>query len=296
MLIVYVDGKYVPREEARVSVFDRGYLYGDGVFEGIRAYCGRVFKLEEHVDRLFRSAHVLLLDIPLSREEVIEVILETCRRNNIHDGYIRMVVSRGVGDLGLDPRKCEKATTVVIASRIQLYPQELYETGMKIMTVPTRRNHHEALNPRIKSLNYLNNIMAKIEANLVGYNEVLMLSQDGYVVEGSSDNIFIVRQGSLITPPTFMGALQGITRDVVIELARARGIQVKEEIFTRFDVHTADECFLTGTACEVIPVTQCDGRSIGEGQPGPITAQIMEDFRELRSTTGTPISPPGGDG
>ncbi len=291
-MIIYINGDYVPQEEARVSVLDRGYLYGDGVFEGIRAYNGRVFKLEEHIDRLFDSAHVLLLDIPLTPEELTGAVLETCRRNAITDGYIRIVVSRGVGDLGLDPNKCKKSTVVIIADRIQLYPEELYRSGMKIMTVPTRRNHHEALNPRLKSLNYLNNIMAKIEANLLGYNEVLMLSQEGYVAEGSSDNVFIVKDGCVITPPTFMGALKGITRDVVMELAAARGASAREEIFTRFEVYTADECFLTGTACEVIPVTECDGRRIGGGDPGPITREIISDFQELRQREGTPI--PGG--
>jgi len=275
-------------------VFDRGYLYGDGVFEGIRAYNGRVFKLPEHVERLYQSAGAILLSIPLTPEEMTDVIARTCGRNGIHDGYIRVVVSRGVGDLSLDPDRCEEPTVVVIADTIQLYPEELYDSGMRIMTVATRRNHHEALNPRIKSLNYLNNIMAKIEANLAGYNEVLMLNQEGYVVECTGDNIFLVSDGDVITPPTYTGALKGITRDVVMDLARDRGLAVREEPFTRFDVYTADECFLTGTACELMPVVACDGRRAGAGRPGPITRQLIEDFRRLTRTSGTPII--GADG
>lgn len=288
---VYVNGDLVPSTEARVSVFDHGYLYGDGVFEGIRAYSGRVFRLEEHIDRLYQSARVLMLDIPMSREDMIEAVLETCRVNGLSDAYIRLVVSRGAGDLGLDPRKCLNATVVIIADHIQLYPEELYQQGMRIMTVPTRRNHHEALNPRIKSLNYLNNIMAKMEANLAGYNEVLMLNQEGYVVECTGDNIFLVAGEDLITPPAFVGALKGITRDAVMDLARGRGINVREDVFTRFDVYTADECFLTGTAAELIPVIECDGRPIGQGVPGPMTAELLADFTELARSTGTPIYP-----
>ncbi len=293
MRLVYLNGEFVPENEAKVSVFDHGYLYGDGVFEGIRAYNGRVFKLEEHIDRLFLSARVIMLDIPFSREEMIAATVETCRRNNLNDAYIRIVVSRGQGDLGLDPSKCREPVVVIIADQVQLYPAELYQVGMRIMTVPTRRNHHEALNPRIKSLNYLNNIMAKIEANLAGYNEVLMLNQEGYVVECTGDNIFIVSEGKVITPPSYVGALKGITRGAVMDLARDREIPVVEEIFTRFDVYSADECFLTGTAAEVIPVIQCDGRMIGDGTPGPVTGILLDDFTQLTGSTGTPISDAG---
>ncbi len=289
---VYVNGDFVPAERASVSVFDHGYLYGDGVFEGIRAYNGRVFKLVEHVDRLYQSAHVLMLNIPLTRDEMIEAVLATCRVNDLSDAYVRLIVSRGAGDLGLDPRKCTRPSIVIIADHIQLYPEELYQEGMRIMTVPTRRNHHEALNPRLKSLNYLNNIMAKIEAAAAGYSEVLMLNQDGYVVECTGDNIFLVCGGELLTPPASCGILKGITRAAVMDLARARGIGVTEELFTRYEVYTADECFLTGTAAELIPVIQCDGRSIGGGIPGPITAQLRSDFTQLTRSSGTCIGQP----
>ncbi len=300
-MLIYLNGEYVTQNEARVSVFDRGYLYGDGVFEGVRAYNGRVFKLQEHVQRLYQSAGAILLEIPMAPEEMSEAIVETCRRNGIHDGYIRVVVSRGSGDLGLNPETCGDPTVVIIADTIQLYPTELYEKGMRIMSVPTRRNHHEALNPRIKSLNYLNNIMAKIEGNLAGYNEVIMLSQDGYVVECTGDNIFIVTEDTIVTPPSFVGIVKGITRGVVIDTAGAYDIPVREELFTRYDVHSADECFLTGTACEVIPVIECDGRTIGSGIPGPITRQMISEFNYLVRSTGTPIARPrvadvGGEG
>ncbi len=289
---VYVNGDFVPADRASVSVFDHGYLYGDGVFEGIRAYNGRVFRLVEHVDRLYQSAHVLMLNIPLARDEMIEAVLETCRVNDLSDAYIRLIVSRGAGDLGLDPRKCTRPNIIIIADHIQLYPEELYQEGMRIMTVPTRRNHHEALNPRLKSLNYLNNIMAKIEAGAAGYSEVLMLNQDGYVVECTGDNIFLVCGGALLTPPASCGILKGITRAAVMDLALARGIGVTEELFTRYEVYTADECFLTGTAAELIPVIQCDGRSIGGGIPGPITAQLRADFAQLTKSSGTCIGQP----
>jgi len=286
---VYLNGQWVPAPEARVSVFDHGYLYGDGVFEGIRAYNGRVFRLQEHLDRLYRSARAILLRVPLEPGALTEAVLETCRRNRLEDGYIRLVVSRGNGDLGLDPRRCGPPTVVVIADRIQLYPAELYATGLRLMTVATRRNHPEALNPRVKSLNYLNNILAKIEANLAGYPEVLMLSHEGYVVEGTGDNVFIVRGRALITPPPHVGILEGITRAAVMDLARGMGLGVREAVFTRHDVWTADECFLTGTAAEVIPVVECDGRVIGEGTPGPVTLALMQAYRELVRREGTPI-------
>lgn len=287
--VVYVNGEFFPKEAASVSVFDHGFLYGDGIFEGIRAYNGRVFKLDEHLDRLYESAHSLLLDIPLSKEQMREAVLETCRRNGLRDCYIRLVVSRGPGDLGLDPRKCRKATVVIIADSIQLYPQELYTKGLKVMTVPTRRNGPETVNPRIKSLNYLNNILAKIEANLCGYAEVIMLNHEGYVVECTGDNIFIVKNGALLTPPSYVGILEGITRNTVMELASARGIQVAERVFTRHDLFNADECFLTGTAAEIIPVVEADGRRIGNGLPGKVTTMLIEVFREYAMSNGVPI-------
>ncbi len=288
-LTIYLDGKYVPEEEAKVSVFDHGFLYGDGVFEGIRSYNGRVFKLREHLERLYESARSIMLEVPLGMEELEEATLETLRRNGIRDGYIRHVVSRGVGDLGLDPRKCKKASLVIIASRIVLFPPELYEQGLKVVTVATRRNIPDALEPKIKSLNYLNNIMVKMEANRAGVLEAIMLNNQGYVAEGSGDNIFIVRRGRLLTPPTYVGALEGITRRVVMELAAARNMQVKEEPFTRHDLYTATECFLTGTAAEVIPVVSVDDRVIGDGHPGPISRQLIADFHKLTQTTGVKI-------
>lgn len=288
-MLIYLNGKFVPREEAKISVFDHGLLYGDGVFEGIRSYNGRVFKLDEHLKRLYDSAKAIRLEIPLSLEEMREVVLETLRRNNLRDAYIRLVVTRGEGDLGLDPDKCRKPTIFCIADKIVLYPERYYKEGLRVITVSTRRNYVEALNPRIKSLNYLNNILAKIEGKLAGVEEAIMLNADGYVVECTGDNIFIVRSGSLITPPVYIGALEGITRNTVIELAKGMGIEVREEPFTRYELYTADECFLTGTAAEVIPVVEVDGRPIGDGKPGQLTLKIMEAFREYARTHGTPI-------
>ncbi len=287
--VVYVNGEFLPQPEAKVSVFDHGFLYGDGVFEGIRAYHGRVFKLREHMERLYDSARAILLTVPLEFEELRRAVLETCRRNGIRDGYIRLVVSRGPGDLGLDPRKCSRPTVVIIADTIQLYPEELYREGMRIVTVATRRNAPEALNPRIKSLNYLNNILAKIEANLAGYPEVLMLSPEGYVAECTGDNIFIVRRGRLLTPPDHLGILEGITRNTVMELAREMGVPVEEKVLTRYELYSAEECFLTGTAAEVVPVVEVDGRRIGTGKPGEITRRLMDGFRRLTLTEGDAI-------
>lgn len=285
-LTIYLDGKFVKEEEAVVSVFDHGVLYGDGVFEGIRAYHGRVFKLQEHIDRLYESAHVIKLTIALSKEEMTEVVLETLRRNNLDNAYIRLVVTRGKGDLGLNPRNCSKSLVFCIASGIQLYPDELYQKGMSIVTVPTRRNNPEALNPRVKSLNYLNNIMAKTEAILSGVPEALLLNDEGYVAEATGDNVFIVKKGVLITPPPFVGILEGITRNTVMELAKGKGIPVEERLFNRLDVYIADECFLTGTAAELIPVVSVDGRQIGNGRPGAMTNQLIADFRELTKSDG----------
>lgn len=279
--IIYIDGKFVPGEEAKVSVFDHGYLYGDGIFEGIRAYYNSVFRLEDHMERLYNSAKGINMEIPIDKEQMKEVIMETCRRNNIRDGYIRVVVSRGVGDLGLDPRKCPVPTVVCIADTITLYPDELYETGMAVITVPTRRNIPEGVNPRIKSLNYLNNIMAKMEANMAGVGEAILLNQEGYVAECSGDNIFIVKNGVLKTPATYVGILEGVTRNEVIKIAKKLGIIVEETIFTRYDLFIADEVFLTGSAAELIPVIKIDDRTIADGKPGPIYAKLLAGFREV---------------
>jgi branched-chain amino acid aminotransferase len=288
-LIIYFNGQFVDEEEAKVSVFDHGLLYGDGVFEGIRAYHGRVFKLKEHIVRLFESARHIALDPGLTKEEMMEVVLETCRRNNLRDAYIRLVVTRGRGDLGLDPRKCPKPLVFCIAAGIQLYPEELYEKGLELVTVGTRRNAPDALDPRIKSLNYLNNILAKIEAARAGAPEGLMLNKEGYVAEATGDNIFIVKNGHLYTPPAYIGLLEGITRNTVLDLAKNLGIPAEEKVFTRHDVYAADECFLTGTAAEVIPVVQLDSRPIGDGRPGPITRKLISSFRELTHTEGPEI-------
>lgn len=279
--IIYIDGKFVPGEEAKVSVFDHGYLYGDGIFEGIRAYYNSVFRLEDHMERLYNSAKGINMEIPIDKEQMKEVIMETCRRNNIRDGYIRVVVSRGVGDLGLDPRKCPVPTVVCIADTITLYPDELYETGMAVITVPTRRNIPEGVNPRIKSLNYLNNIMAKMEANMAGVGEAILLNQEGYVAECSGDNIFIVKNGVLKTPATYVGILEGVTRNEVIKIAKKLGIIVEETIFTRYDLFIADEVFLTGSAAELIPVVKIDDRIIADGKPGPVYAKLLAGFREV---------------
>ncbi|KUO53391.1 MAG: branched-chain amino acid aminotransferase [Desulfitibacter sp. BRH_c19] len=288
-LQIYLDGKFVPEEEAKLSIFDHGLLYGDGIFEGIRMYHNRVFKLKEHLIRLYESAKTLNLDIELTIEEMEEAVLETCRKNNLRDGYIRLVVTRGKGDLGLDPRKCPKTLTFIVAAAIQLYPEALYETGLEVITVATRRNVAEALNPRIKSLNYLNNILARIEANLAGVPEAVMLNQDGFVAEATGDNIFIVKNGRLITPPVHVGILEGITRNTVMDLAKEDGIEVAQEVFTRHDMYNADECFLTGTAAEVIPTIRMDGRAIGSGKPGQMTLNLIKRFRELTKVDGPRI-------
>lgn len=286
---VYIDGKWYPKEEAKVSVFDHGFLYGDGVFEGIRAYNGRVWKLTEHLDRLYASAKAIWLQMPIPWAEMEEVVLESLRRNNLKDAYIRLVVSRGYGDLGLDPRKCEKPTVVCIADKISLYPEAVYTEGMKVISVATRRNPVDTLSPQIKTLNYMTGIMAKISAITLGYPEVIMLNQNGYVTEGTGDNIFMVKGGKIITPPAYLGILPGITRNSVIEMARDLGYTVEEGVFTLFDVYTADELFLTGTAAEVIPVVSADSREIGNGKPGEITGRLIARFRELTKEQGTPI-------
>jgi branched-chain amino acid aminotransferase len=281
---IYLDGEYVDYKDAKISIFDHGVLYGDGVFEGIRAYHGRIFKLKEHVDRLYNSAKSILLKIPLTKDEMIETVKKTVSINNLSDAYIRLVVTRGVGDLGLDPKKCPKATIFIIADKIDLYPKRYYEEGLEIITVPTRKNSREALNPKIKSLNYLNNILAKIEASHAGAVEAIMLNDAGYVTECTGDNIFIVKNKTLITPPLHVGILEGITRDYVMELARKSGFTVSEELFSRYAIFNADECFLTGTAAEIIPVVTVDTRTIGTGKPGPVTNELIEAFHESLKT------------
>lgn len=286
---VYINGQFYPKEEAKISVFDHGYLYGDGVFEGIRAYNGMVFRLAEHIERLYDSAKTLWLDVPISQEEMGQVVVETCRRNNLRDAYIRLVVSRGPGDLGLDPRKCTKPTIVCIADGITLYPAEVFEKGMKVSSVATRRTTVDSVSAQVKSLNYLNSIMAKIAGATTGYPEVILLNKEGYVCEGSGDNIFIVKKGRLITPPTYLGILSGITRQTVMGLAEENGYKVEEGVFTLHDLYNADECFLTGTAAEIVPVTEVDGRSIGTGKPGPVTKDLIDRYKELTQKEGTPI-------
>jgi len=284
---IYIDGKLYEENEAKISVFDHGLLYGDGVFEGIRSYNRLVFKLREHIDRLFESAKSIMLTIPLSREELIKAVILTLKKNNLKDSYIRLVVTRGKGDLGLDPRKCKgKPTVIIIADKIALYPQTLYQEGLKIITVPTIRNLPEALNPQIKSLNYLNNILAKIEATNAGCDEAIMLDSLGYVAECTGDNIFIVKGKNLYTPPQCMGTLRGITRDAVLEIARKNKIPAHEHVITRHEVYISDECFLTGTAAEIIPVVAVDGRVIGDGRPGKITSVLLKKFRELTKKEG----------
>jgi branched-chain amino acid aminotransferase len=288
---VFVDGKFFDERQAKVSVFDHGLLYGDGIFEGIRAYNGRVFKLKEHIDRLFYSAKAILLNIPMSHARVCEAVLETCRRNKIKDGYIRLVVTRGIGTLGLNPNRCKNPSVIVIAGKIQLYPVEYYERGMEIVTVPTTRNLTSALNPAIKSLNYLNNILAKIEANQSGCEEAVMLNAQGFVAECTGDNIFIIKQGHLFTPPLSAGALYGITRGVVMQIGAEAGLTVSEPNLTRYDLFNADECFLTGTGAELVPVVKIDGRVIGSGKPGVWTRKMIRAYHNLTKATGEPIYP-----
>src|SRR5208283_1397370 len=266
-----------------------GLLYGDGVFEGIRAYNRRVFKLKEHIDRLFCSAKAILLQIPMSHAEIMGAVIEACRENKLRNGYVRLVVTRGVGTLGLNPRSCRKPSVIIIADKIQLYPPEFYQRGLDIITVPTARNLHSALNPAIKSLNYLNNILAKIEANNGGCEEAVMLNAEGFVAECTGDNLFIVKNGALFTPPLSAGALYGITRQTVIELAEAAGLKVSEPNLTRYDLFNADECFLTGTGAEIMPVVKIDGRVIGTGKPGKLTRALVEKYHALTNASGEPI-------
>jgi branched-chain amino acid aminotransferase len=286
---IYLDGKFYDERTAKVSVFDHGLLYGDGIFEGIRIYNGRVFKLKEHIDRLFYSAKAILLEIPMSHAELMKATVETCRKNNLRAGYIRLLVTRGVGNLGLNPRSCKSPSVIIIADKIQVYPAELYARGMDIVTVPTVRNLHSAVNPAIKSLNYLNNILAKIEANNAGVEEAVMLNAEGFVAECTADNLFIVKNGELSTPPLSAGALYGITRGTVMDLAGQLGLKVSEPNLTRYDLFCADECFLTGTGAEIMPVVKIDGRVIGTGKPGKFTRALVEKYHALTNSTGEPI-------
>lgn len=286
---IFLSGKLVDEKDAVVSVFDHGLLYGDGVFEGIRAYNGRVFLLDEHIDRLYDSAKAIALDIPMSKAEMSRAVIDTCKANEISEGYIRLVVTRGKGTLGLNPYLCNKAEVIIIAAKIQLYPQELYDNGLKIVTVGTIRNHPEAINPRIKSLNYLNNVMAKIEAINAGCMECLMLNHKGEVAEASGDNVFAIKHGVITTPPSTCGALEGLTRNKVMDLARKAGYEVREEPMARYDLYVADEVFLTGTAAEIISVVDIDKRVIGDGKPGSITAELARQYSDCAHAEGTPI-------
>ncbi len=283
---IYMNGKLVDREKALISVFDHGLLYGDGVFEGIRAYGCLIFRPKEHIDRLFKSADAIELKIPMTKIALIEAIVKTLKANNLKDAYIRLVITRGAGDLGLDPRKCKSPTIFIITDKIALYPKEFYEKGLKIVTAPTKRNLPQALNPKIKSLNYLNNILAKIDAIKAGTEEAIMLTHDGYVAECTGDNIFIVSKGELVTPPVDIGALEGITRDAVMGLAKDMDIATYERMLRMEDVYEADEVFLTGTAAEIIPVVNIDERRIKGGKPGTMTLRLREEFRKITKTDG----------
>lgn len=286
---IFLDGQFLDKQDAKISVFDHGLLYGDGVFEGIRFYNGRVFRLEEHIDRLYDSAKAICLTIPMTPAEMTEALLETIRINELKDGYVRLVVTRGVGDLGLNPLLCPKASVFIIAARITLYPEEMYQNGLTVVTCATRRIPHGALSPMVKSLNYLNNVLAKIEAQQAGAGEGLMLNEQGYVAECTGDNIFTIKNGQVFTPPISAGALAGVTREAMFHIAAQLGVTISEPNMTRYDIYTADECFLTGTAAEVIPVTKLDTRVIGNGKPGPLTLQFIEKFHELTANSGTAI-------
>lgn len=288
-LKIYIDGQLLDQQDAKISVFDHGLLYGDGVFEGIRFYEGRVFQCDEHITRLFDSAKAIALDIQLTKAQVTEAMMETIRANELRDGYIRLVVTRGIGSLGLSPYLCEKPSVIVIASKIQLYPKEKYEQGLNLVTCSTRRPTPASLSPAVKSLNYLSNVMAKIEALNAGGEEGLMLNEQGFLAECTGDNIFLIRNGKISTPPVTAGALDGITRGVIFRIAAQLGVELVEENLTRYEVYTADEIFLTGTAAEVVPVAVCDRREIGDGKPGPVTLRFMDEFRKLTKNTGTPI-------
>jgi branched-chain amino acid aminotransferase len=280
-LKVYISGQLYDKEDAKISVYDHGLLYGDGVFEGMRIYGGKVFRMQDHLDRLWNSAKAIWLEIPMTPEALATAVAETVAANGLVDGYVRLVVTRGAGTLGLDPNRTSHPQVIIIADKITLYPQEYYENGLEIITVSTMRNHPAALSPRIKSLNYLNNILAKIEGLQAGCEEALMLNHKGEVAECTGDNVFLVKRGQLLTPPIDAGILEGITRAAVIELAAEAGIAVREIPLTRHDVYIADECFLTGSAAEIVPVVKVDSRRIGDGRPGPLTRQLMTRFHEV---------------
>lgn len=286
---IYIDGEMFPENDAKISVFDHGLLYGDGIFEGIRFYNGRVFRLEEHLNRLWDSARSICLEIPMTPAKMTEALLETVRRNDLRDGYVRLVVTRGVGNLGLNPAQCKRPSVIIIVATIALYPEEIYRNGLTVVTCATRRMSQAAVNPAVKSLNYLNNVLARIEANIAGADEALMLNEAGNVAECTADNVFIIKRGQIFTPPITAGALRGITRSVVFDIAAELGLKISETDITRHDVFIADECFLTGTAAEIIPVIKADGRLIGTGKPGSISARMIARFRELTRESGTPI-------
>ncbi len=288
---IFLGGEFVKKEDAVVSVFDHGFLYGDGVFEGIRVYSGNIFRLDAHLKRLFESAQSIMLQIPYSKEEMTQLIIDTVRKNELESAYIRVVVSRGKGNLGLDPSSCSQPNVIIIAEELTMYPKEFYEQGIKVASVASRRNRPDVLSPQIKSLNYLNNILVKLEANQAGVQEALMLNDQGYVTEGSADNIFIVKNGVIYTPPVYLGALEGITRNAILDIARAKGYEVRELPFGRHDVYVADEVFLTGTAVEVIAVINVDGRQISNGKPGEITKDLLEEFRKIVTTDGVACYP-----
>jgi len=286
---IFIDGEFVRKEDAKISVYDHGFLYGDGVFEGIRVYGGNIFRLEQHLKRLYNSAKAIMLEIPYTSEELTDIIVQAIQRNGFKDAYIRVVVSRGEGDLGLDPYNCSNPSVIVIVEKLAIYPKELYESGLEIVSVGSRRNAPDVLSPKLKSLNYLNNILVKIEAHLSGASEALMMNSQGYVAECTADNIFIVKGNQVITPPGYIGALEGITREAIMEMADSLGYEVKEEPFTRHDVYVADEVFLTGTAAEVIAVVKVDGRQIGDGTPGETTKALLEEFRKQVTTDGVKV-------
>ncbi len=286
---IYIDGEFFDESTAKISVFDHGLLYGDGVFEGIRYYNGRLFKLDEHIRRLFDSARAIALEIPMSAGQMAEAVLLTVRENGMRDGYVRLLVTRGVGTLGLSPFTCSRPSVVIIAAKIALYPEECYSRGLKLITCATRRPAPASLSPQVKSLNYLNNVMAKVEAIQAGAEEGLMLNEQGYVAECTGDNIFIVKDGRILTPPITAGALGGITRAAIFEIGASLGIEVLEQEMTRYEIFTADECFLTGSAAEVVPVVTLDERKIGDCRPGPVTLRVIEAFREMTRNTGTPF-------
>jgi branched-chain amino acid aminotransferase len=288
-MLIYIDGELRPRAAATISVFDHGLLYGDGVFEGIRIYNRRIFRLGAHLDRLYASARAIALDVPLAPAEMIEAVRRTVRENRKEDGYIRLIVTRGVGDLGVDARKCARPSVIIIVTDIQVYAAPLYAAGITAITSATRQVSHEALDPRVKSLNYLKNVLAKIDAARAGAEEAIMLNQDGFIAECSADNLFLVRGGALLTPSPQDGALEGITRAAVLSLAAEAGVDAREARLTRFDVYTADECFLTGTGAEVMPVVEVDGRRIGDGTPGPLTRRLQEAFHALARSEGEPV-------